>query len=80
MKISPGNGMANLYLHGSRLLIACVGHSEIFAGSKSGCVDGPRLQAQFCNPQGLAINQEDGSIYVADCGNKIIRKISNDGM
>jgi hypothetical protein len=41
--------------------------------------DGPALQARFDRPQGLAIDSV-GSIYVADHGNRRLRRIGPDGM
>jgi sugar lactone lactonase YvrE len=39
---------------------------------------GPAVQAQFNNPQGIAVDQT-GNIYVADTGNSLIRIITPDG-
>lgn len=41
----------------------------------SGYLDGNPEDAQFNNPEGVAID-DDGIIYVADAGNKCIRKLS----
>ena len=43
-----------------------------------GSQDGPVAQAQFCRPQGLAVDQA-GNIYVADTGNSTVRKITPGG-
>jgi DNA-binding beta-propeller fold protein YncE len=44
-----------------------------------GYVDGPIEQARFSAPQDVAVSA-DGSIFVADSNNYVIRKISPDGM
>lgn len=41
----------------------------------TGYVDGPAENAQFCNPQGIAV-AADGTIYIADTGNGAIRKFA----
>ncbi|WP_299434567.1 cadherin domain-containing protein [uncultured Aquimarina sp.] len=49
-----------------------------FAGDTgtNGFVDGDLTDARFASPSGLAI-ATDGTIYIADRGNHVIRKISN---
>ena len=47
------------------------------AGSAAGFADGPAGQARFAEPQGIAIGP-DGSLYVADVLNCVVRKISAD--
>jgi alpha-tubulin suppressor-like RCC1 family protein/sugar lactone lactonase YvrE len=44
-----------------------------------GSVDGPGLSARFTEPRGLCLGP-DGSIYVADSGNAIIRRIFPSGL
>lgn len=44
-----------------------------------GAFDGPRLEAQFTGPVGVAVDAND-NIYVADAGNQTIRKITPAGM
>ena len=44
---------------------------------KPGYADGPAQGAQFNDPQGIAVIGSD--VYVADTGNNLIRKISQDG-
>jgi sugar lactone lactonase YvrE len=39
---------------------------------------GPAIQAQFNNPQGIAVDFQ-GNVYVADTGNSLIRLITPDG-
>jgi sugar lactone lactonase YvrE len=53
------------------------GHVITFAGSpgSSGSVDGAGSSARFNLPTGVAVDSQ-GSVYVADTGNHIIRKIT----
>lgn len=52
---------------------------ELYAGTGyPDHVDGPRLSAQFDSIEGLAFGS-DGTLYVADSGNRAIRKISPAG-
>lgn len=44
------------------------------AGTEGGYVDGPAYMAQFSSPSGIAIDAA-GSVYVADKGNSVVRKI-----
>lgn len=43
-----------------------------------GSQDGPALSARFLNPRGLTV-APDGTLYVADEGNNVVRKISPTG-
>ena len=54
------------------------GKVTVVAGSEKGYADGKREAAHFNAPSGLAFGS-DGSLYVADTGNDLIRKISPDG-
>jgi len=55
------------------------GSVETFAGStEPGFTDGQGTAASFNRPTGLAYSP-DGTLYVADTGNNLIRKISKDG-
>ncbi len=54
---------------------------SLFAGDElnigdPGFNDGPALEARFNAPAGLALDLSDGSLYVADRGNHVIRRIS----
>ena len=52
---------------------------SVLAGSGArGWADGRGQEAMFAHPCGLAIDTE-GTLFVADCGNKRIRQISPDG-
>jgi hypothetical protein len=62
-------------------LLVLLGESSIFAGvakqKGKGFLDGPSKVAQFNEPQGLAVDQHDGSVYVSDYCNHRIRKVTN---
>jgi sugar lactone lactonase YvrE len=55
------------------------GMVSTLAGSFSGFADGPREVAQFQRPAGVAA-APDGTVYVADTENHIIRKVSSAGV
>jgi DNA-binding beta-propeller fold protein YncE len=43
-------------------------------------LDRTGIQAKFCHPEGIAIDQATGNLYVADSGNNVIRQITQDGV
>ena len=57
------------------------GAVSIFAGKykESGATDGTRSGASFQSPTGLAISP-DGTLWVADTGNHLIRRVSRQGV
>jgi sugar lactone lactonase YvrE len=56
------------------------GMVSTIAGKKNkGSADGKGEEAQFFHPAGIALD-ENGSLYVADAGNNVIRKITPDGI
>lgn len=78
--------------HSGNLFVADTGNSTIrkitpdgaastFAGfpSATGSSDGRRDMARFNRPAGIAVDSQ-GNVYVADAGNRTIRKIAPDGM
>lgn len=59
--------------------IAPDGTTTTVAGNgEAGYVDGPKEEAQFNNPDGIATDSH-GNICVADSGNNVIRKITPEG-
>lgn len=54
------------------------GTKSASAGSGASAVDGTLAQARFNRPLGLG-SDEDGNIWVADSGNHIVRKITEQG-
>lgn len=59
--------------------IAADGTVTTVAGGSPGFADGPALSARFHTPSGLAA-APDGSIYIADTGNNLIRRLSPAGV
>src|SRR5437899_6964592 len=51
----------------------------VIGTGKPGQTDGPASQAQFKEPQGIAIDSNRALVFVADSGNNAIRKIAPDG-
>ncbi len=76
---------AKIHVQGDRLFIADSGHNRIVIAARDGRVqaivgeggagahDGEAAQASFHNPQGMAAL--DGTLFVADTGNHLIRAI-----
>lgn len=57
------------------------GSVSSWAGSgKSGSADGVGTSASFNCPIGMAIDQQTGTLFVAETGNHLIRKISPQGI
>jgi sugar lactone lactonase YvrE len=54
------------------------GHVSTLAGSARGFTDGVGSRAAFSTPSGLAL-AADGTLYLADTGNHVIRRITADG-
>ena len=59
--------------------IAPDGAVTTVAGGSQGYADGPAATARFSTPSGLALGA-DGSLYVADTGNHVIRRLTPDGV
>jgi sugar lactone lactonase YvrE len=58
--------------------ITAEGAVTTLAGRAHGFADGQGTAAQFSSPQGIAV-AGDGTVYVADCGNHCVRKITAEG-
>jgi sugar lactone lactonase YvrE len=73
-------------------MIRYINPSNNFAGTLAGaagvagCSDGGPQHARFCSPRGLAVDgvllsgKADGSLYVADTGNSLIREVTVDSV
>ena len=61
--------------------VSAAGEVVAIAGQKSmpGSNDGQGAAARFCNPTGIA-RDDQGDLYVADSGNATVRKITPDGV
>ena len=59
--------------------ISSTGVVTTLAGSTSGSLDGDGTNAQFREPQGVAVDSA-GTVYVADSLNHLIRKITSEGL
>lgn len=59
--------------------IAPDGTVSTLAGGSPGYADGPAASARFNTPSGLA-RGADGSTYIADTGNNVIRRLAPDGV
>src|SRR6185295_15001416 len=69
------------------LLVMCanlLSGQEYFVGTLAGpannpgAIDGPRSEARFSDPRGMALDR-DGNLYIADRANHTIRKVDRDG-
>ena len=56
-----------------------VGTVRSYVGGLVGAVDGTGTNVKFSNPVGIALDS-DANMYVADCTNNLIRKISPIGI
>ncbi|MGH7485335.1 MAG: gluconolaconase, partial [bacterium] len=66
--------------HHRILRIAPAGDVIVLAGSgKPGHADGIGVQAQFKEPEGVAVDDMRGVIYVADSGNHLVRSVTFGG-
>jgi large repetitive protein len=80
--VNRSNGIAYVadYGHSQIKKIEPDGTVTTFAGSGSvGSADGTGTEAEFSNPVGVAVDP-NGNVYVADRGNRTIRKITPDGV
>jgi sugar lactone lactonase YvrE len=85
------NAPANILVNGANLLVGDTGNSVIRQISPEGVVttvagfpghhgyvDGALAEAEFHNPEGMAMDST-GNLFVADTMNHVIRKLSPDG-
>jgi streptogramin lyase len=73
VSVSGRTGQGPIFTYDTTLIVTT------FAGSgRAGYADGPDSLASFSGPYGLAVDT-GGNLYVADAGNRCIRKITPDG-
>jgi sugar lactone lactonase YvrE len=77
------DGSGNVYFTAANAVYKMAGSGTVTLVAGTGRIGyagdgGPALQAQFFNPQGIAIDFK-GNIFVADTGNSLIRIITTDG-
>ena len=80
IEVHPVTGDIYVSDNGNHLIlkITPAGGVSVFAGSTEGFADGTATTAKFKGPQDLMFDAA-GNLYVADSGNKRIRKISPQG-
>jgi len=76
---ASGNLYATAWAQSQIYKITPAGVVSVFAGGAAGFADGTGTAAKFANPLELAIDAA-GHIYVADTGNRAVRKISPAGV
>ena len=62
-----------------KIVVASAAVSTLAGGTLNGFADGTGSAARFSSPKGLAV-AADGSIYVADTGNRAVRKVTAAGV
>jgi sugar lactone lactonase YvrE len=80
--IAPNNDVYIAdYLHSVIRKVPVGGKIFTFAGGmdQRGTTDGPGTDARFSAPMGLTVGP-DGTVYVADTGNNVIRRITPEGV
>lgn len=78
--VEAPDGSTYATLYGMVVRVAEDGSHESVAGDREhGFRDGPASQARFDRPIGLAVDSL-GSVYVADHGNRRVRRIDPDGL
>lgn len=75
-----GNIIVAGYAGGNIRRITADGQVETVAGTgEAGYIDGPADQATFTAPRGVCVDSK-GNIYIGDCWNHRIRKVTPDGV
>ena len=67
------NRIVKLDLTGALSVYAGTGRAG-FSGD-----NGPAVSAELTAPEGLALDQKQGDLYIADAGNDLVRKVTPDG-
>ena len=82
--IKAGTGSISLTVGGKTVIGPELKYDTVYAvttyaGSTAGATDGAALNAQFKKPTGIC-SDAAGNLYISDCGNYKIRKISSTGI
>jgi hypothetical protein len=75
---SDGSFYSGQYSHHDVFQVTAGGVASDWAGGGIGCVDAPRLTAEFSTPAGVRIH--DGTLYIADAGCSRVRTIELPGV
>lgn len=78
VRSSDGGFYSGQYSHHDVWQVTAGGVGSDWAGGGIGCVDGPRLSAEFITPAGVRIR--DGTLYIADAGCNKVRTIDLPGV
>ncbi len=77
-RASDGTLYITDYTYGRVLKLSPAGYLTSFVGTGSGGYagdNGPASAAQLSNPQGIALDEANGLLYIADSGNNVIRLV-----
>ena len=65
--------------HGIVVVNLSTGDHHDLAGAKAGFADGVGADARFSEPSGIAVDTDNGNLYVTDTGNHLVRQVTPNG-